>query len=74
MQSLKRFSSYLLIGIIMIITFVALLGIWDIIDLEDVLRKIITSLFVIFVASVVVLFIFSVLIKDDGPSPKEKNE
>ena len=71
---MKRFTSYLLVGIVMIITFVALLGIWDLIDLEDVLRKIITSLFVIFVASVVVLFIFSVLIKDDGPSPEQKKE
>ncbi|MDK2978520.1 MAG: hypothetical protein PWP52_1234 [Bacteroidales bacterium] len=40
------------------------LGIWEVISLEDVMRKIFTSLFVIFVASVIVLFIFSVLIKD----------
>jgi sensor domain CHASE-containing protein len=43
---------------------VSLLGIWDIISLEDVMRKIFTSLFVVFVASVIVLFIFSVLIRD----------
>lgn len=64
MKSLKHVTSYILIGIVIISTLVALLGIWDVIDLEDVLRKIFTSLFVIFVASVIVLFIFSVLIKE----------
>ena len=47
-----------------LITVISILGIWEVISLEDVMRKIFTSLFVIFVASVIVLFIFSVLIKD----------
>ena len=50
--------------IVLSLTVIALLAIWDIIDYEDVLQKILTSLFVVFVASVVVLFIFAVVIKD----------
>jgi predicted acyltransferase len=64
MKGLKKITSYILITFVLIITVISLLGIWDIISLEDVMRKIFTSLFIIFVASVIVLFIFSVLIRD----------
>ncbi|MFO7828317.1 MAG: hypothetical protein R6V23_06845 [Bacteroidales bacterium] len=64
MQGLKKITSYVLITFILLITVISILGIWEVISLEDVMRKIFTSLFVIFVASVIVLFIFSVLIKD----------
>ena len=66
MRSLKKITSYILITFVLLITIVSLLGIWDIISLEDFMRKIFTSLFVVFVASVIVLFIFSVLIRDSG--------
>lgn len=64
MKGLKKITSYILITFVLLITIVSLLGIWEIISLEDVMRKIFTSLFVIFVASVIVLFIFSVLIRE----------
>ena len=67
----KKISSYVLVTLVLVFTILALLAIWDVIDLEDVLRKIFLSLFVIFVAAVVVLFIFSVLIKE--PKEIEKN-
>ncbi|MEA3316707.1 MAG: hypothetical protein U9R54_01995 [Bacteroidota bacterium] len=65
MTGLKKITSYILIAVILVSTIVAILGIWDIICLEDVIRKILTSLFVVFVALVVVLFIFTVLIKEN---------
>ena len=64
MKGLKKITSYILITFVLLITVISLLGIWEVISLEDVMRKIFTSLFIIFVASVIVLFIFSVLIKD----------
>ena len=64
MKGLKKVTSYILITFVLLITIVSLLGIWDVISLEDVMRKIFTSLFVVFVASVIVLFIFSVIIRD----------
>ncbi len=66
MKGLKKITSYILITFVLLITVISLLGIWEIISLEDVMRKIFTSLFIIFVASVIVLFIFSVIIRDSG--------
>ncbi|MEA3447854.1 MAG: hypothetical protein U9Q98_05310 [Bacteroidota bacterium] len=65
MNNLKRITAYLLVFITVVMTILAILGIWDVINMEDILKRSLTSLFVIFVSSVVVLFIFSVLIKDD---------
>ena len=69
MKQLKSLTAYILIGIILLSTLVALLGVWEVIPLEEVVQKILSSLLIIFVASVVALFIFNVLIKD-----QEKNE
>ncbi|HBF89069.1 MAG TPA: hypothetical protein DDX39_10545 [Bacteroidales bacterium] len=60
----KKAASYILISIVLVLTVLALLGIWDIISFEDVIKKILLSLFVVFVSSVVVLFIFAVVVKD----------
>ncbi|MFW5805217.1 MAG: hypothetical protein ACOCVX_01695 [Bacteroidales bacterium] len=65
MNNLKKVTAYILVFIIIIMTILAILGIWDVINLESILKRSLTSLFVIFVSSVIVLFIFSVLIKDD---------
>ncbi|MCK4661578.1 MAG: hypothetical protein KAT68_01830 [Bacteroidales bacterium] len=61
----KKVASYSLVALIMFFTVISLLAIWDVIDIEEVIRKVLMSLFVIFIAAVVVLFIFSVLIRDD---------
>jgi hypothetical protein len=61
----KKVVSYILIVLVILFTIVALLGIWDIIDLEHVMTRIMYSLIVIFAASAVVLFIFNVIIKND---------
>lgn len=63
---LKKIASYFLVFLLIAFTVLGLLAIWDVIEIEDVMRKILLSLFVIFVASVVVLFIFSVVIREDS--------
>lgn len=65
MNTVKRIVSYILIGLVLIFTVIAILGIWDLIDLEHIMVNTLYSLLVIFAASAVILFIFSVLIKDD---------
>jgi hypothetical protein len=60
----KKIVSYVLAALVIVITATAILAIWDIISLENVIRKVLSSLLVIFASSVVTLFIFSVLIKD----------
>ena len=66
-NSVKKVISYFLIVLVLIFTIIALLGIWDIISLEDIIKKMFVSLMVVFAAAAVILFIFSVLIKEDGP-------
>lgn len=61
---IKKIASYLLMGFVLFFTILALLAVWDIIDVENVLAKTLTSLFIIFVAALVVLFIFAVVIPD----------
>ncbi|MBN2486563.1 MAG: hypothetical protein JXB34_11370 [Bacteroidales bacterium] len=67
MNSTRKTAGIVLVGLIVVFTFIAILGIWEVIDLDDVFRKILSSLLVVFVASAVVLFITTVLIKDEQP-------
>lgn len=71
--SVKKIISYILIILVLLFTVIALLGIWDVIELEDIIRKMFVSLMVIFAASAVILFIFAVLIKDNGHKPDMTN-
>jgi len=71
MLNLKKIASFTLVALVIIFTVIAILAIWDFIPFEDVMKKILTTLFVIFVASVVVLFIFSVLIREPE-TPKQQ--
>jgi hypothetical protein len=66
MEAVKKIVSYILIGMVVLFTVIALLGIWDVISLERIGWKMITSLIIIFASSAVILFIFAVLIKDNN--------
>lgn len=68
-KSVKKVVSYILIILVLLFTVIAVLGVWEFIDLSNVIQKIMSSLLIIFAASAVVLFIFAVLIKDNG-APK----
>jgi len=68
-KTVKKVISYFLIALVLLFTAIALLGIWDIISLEDIIKKMFVSLMVVFAAAAVILFIFSVLIKDDESLP-----
>jgi hypothetical protein len=69
-NSIKKVISYLLIGLVLLFTIIALLGIWEIINLDEIIRKMFVSLMVVFAASAVILFIFSVLIRSDENKPR----
>jgi heme A synthase len=68
-KTVKKVISYFLIVLVLLFTAVALLGIWEVISLEDIIKKMFVSLMVVFAAAAVILFIFSVLIKEDEPEP-----
>jgi polyferredoxin len=66
-KSVKKIVSYILIILVLFFTVIAVLGVWEFIDLSNVIQKIMSSLLIIFAASAVVLFIFAVLIKENEP-------
>lgn len=74
MKSVRKITGFILVGIILIFTVLAILGIWEVINLEDVVEKLFKSLLAVFVASAVVLFITTVLIKEEQQPPKDKIE
>jgi hypothetical protein len=61
----RQLTAYALGLLIIMGTTVALLSIWDIIDIENVMARIMKSLVVIFAASVISLFVFNVLFKEN---------
>lgn len=73
MSAFRKISGYLLVAIVFLLTALAILGIWEVIDFEHVVRKSILSLFVIFVAAVVILFVLTVIVKDNKV-PKSNSE
>jgi hypothetical protein len=70
--SIKKIVSYFLMILVLVFTVIAILGIWDLIDLEDIFRKIFFTLMVIFASTALVLFIFTVLIRGDEQKPIDK--
>jgi Na+/proline symporter len=64
MKNVRQVTAYILIGLLILITVISLLGVWDVIPLDDIVQKVISSLLIIFSASVVALFIFTVIIKN----------
>lgn len=67
MGPIKKTVSFILIGLILVFTIIAILGIWGLIDinLQKVMLNTLYSLLVVFAASAVILFIFTVFIKDE---------
>lgn len=62
---MKKIVSYVLIVMVLIFTIVALLGIWGIVDLRNIMMNTVFSLIVIFAASAVILFIYTVFLKEN---------
>lgn len=65
MNMAKKIISYFLIFLVLLFTVIAILGIWDIVEIKDVFGNLMQTLLVVFIASAIVLFIFSVLIKEN---------
>ncbi len=64
MNTFKKTIAYVLVGLVVCICIIALLGIWDVIDLQKVMARSFSSLFVIFTSALVILFIIGILLKD----------
>lgn len=60
----RKGISILLAMLTLFFTTLAILGIWEIIEVKNIAWKSLYSIFVIFIASAIILFIFSVIYKN----------
>ena len=64
----KKIIAYTLSVLVLLFSVIAILGIWEIVDIEDLIARMFKSLMVILAAAAVVVLIFSIL---DRPERKE---
>jgi len=64
-ENIKKITASVLILAVLFFSVLAVLSIWDIIQVEQVFRKSLLTLVVIFCSSVVILFVFSNFLKSD---------
>jgi len=67
----KRIIAYTLSALVLLFSIVAILGIWDLVDIEDLIARMFKSLMVILAAAAVIVLIFSIL---DRPIRKDQDE
>jgi predicted acyltransferase len=65
MAPIKKTIAYFLSALVLIFAVIAILGIWEIIDMEYLLSKMFKTMMVILVTAAIVVFIFSILIKEN---------
>jgi len=63
-NSVKKIATYILIFVVLISTLIGIFSVWDLINLEDVMWKIMQTLFIVFISALVILFVYSVLLRD----------
>jgi len=66
MKSVKRTVAYFFAALILIFAVIAILGVWEIIILDDLLPKMFWSVLIIMATSAVIAFLFGVLIRDNS--------
>jgi len=68
-MKVKKIIAYTLAILVLMFSIVAILGIWEIVDIEDLIARMFKSLMVILAAAAVIVLIFSIL---DRPERKEE--
>lgn len=63
---MKKFLAYGMSALVLIFMIIAILSIWEVIQVEDVMWRSVKTLLVIFVASAIVMFIFQLVGKEES--------
>ena len=64
-MKVKRIIAYSLSALVLIFSLVAILGIWEVVDIEYLIARMFKSLMVVLAAAAVVVLIFSILDRPD---------
>ena len=70
-MKVKKIIAYTLSALVLLFSIIAILGIWEVVDIEDLIARMFKSLMVILAAAAVVVLIFSIL---DRPERKDEIE
>jgi preprotein translocase subunit SecE len=70
-MKVKKIIAYTLSVLVLLFSVIAILGIWEIVDIEDLIARMFKSLMVILAAAAVVVLIFSIL---DRPERRDEPE
>lgn len=73
-MKVKRIIAYTLSALVLLFSLVAILGIWDVIDIEYLISRMFKSLMVVLAAAAVVVLIFSILDRPERPERRENEE
>ena len=73
-MKVKKIIAYTLSALVLLFSIVAILGIWEVIDIEFLIARMFKSLMVIMAAAAVIVLIFSILDRPDRPERKEPEE
>lgn len=65
MNSVKKVIAYFLSALVLLFSLLAILKIWDIIDMEDIISKMFQSIMVIIAAAAVIVFIFAIILREN---------
>ncbi len=65
MNSVKKIIAYFLSGLVLLFCILAILGIWDVIDMEDLIEKMFKSIMVILASAAVIVFVFAMLFREN---------
>jgi hypothetical protein len=63
----KKTIAYTLSILVLLFSIVAILGIWELVNIEDLISRMFKSLMVVLAAAAVVVLIFSILDRPDRP-------
>ena len=73
-MKVKRIIAYTLSALVLLFSLVAILGIWDVIDIEYLIARMFKSLMVVLAAAAVVVLIFSILDRPERPERRDADE
>lgn len=73
MKSVKKTIAYFFTVLVLVFAVIAILGIWDVIVLDNLFRKMFGSVLVIMAASAVIVFLFGVLIRENSDHDWKKD-
>lgn len=73
-MKVKKIIAYTLSVLVLLFSIIAILGIWEIVDVEDLIARMFKSLMVVLAAAAVVVLIFSILDRPERHDHKEEPE